>query len=97
MQAARTTQLGYVDDLGRTPVIRGTNIKVSLIASEYEHLDMAPDEIVEAHPHLTLAQVHAALSYYYDHPDVIHNAWRQDDAMISALRSQYPSRAGKPS
>jgi uncharacterized protein (DUF433 family) len=24
-----------------------------------------------AHPHLTLADVHAALAYYYDHQDVI--------------------------
>jgi uncharacterized protein (DUF433 family) len=56
MQIARTSESEYVDNVGTIPVLRGTDIKVSLIASEYEHLNMAPDEIVEAHPHLTLAQ-----------------------------------------
>lgn len=29
-------------------------------------LGLAPEELVERFPHLTLAQVHDALAYYYD-------------------------------
>ena len=50
-------------DTSRRPVIAGTDIKVSQIASEYEHQRMTPDEVVEAHPHLSLAAVHAALAW----------------------------------
>jgi hypothetical protein len=53
---------------------------------------MSPDEIVEAHPHLTLADVHAALAYYYDRPEIIRDEWREGDARIAALRRVYPSR-----
>jgi hypothetical protein len=37
---------------------------------------MTPDEIVEAHAHLTLADVHAALSYSYDHMEAGSSAKR---------------------
>jgi uncharacterized protein (DUF433 family) len=82
-----------IDASGRRPVVHGTDIKVSQIASEYEHLGMTPDEIVEAHPHITLADVHAALAHYYERPEAIRSEWREGEAMISALRHAYPSRA----
>jgi len=50
---------------GGKSIIAGTRIKVSQIAIYYEKMDYTPDDIVRAHPHLTLAQVHDALSYYY--------------------------------
>jgi hypothetical protein len=31
----------------------------------------SPEEISFQHPHLSLAQIHAALSYYYDHQQEI--------------------------
>ena len=34
---------------------------------EYDRLGLTPDEICDAHPGVTLAQVHAALSYYFEH------------------------------
>ena len=46
--------------------IRDTRMAVVFIVSEYIHKRMSPRDIVNAHPGLTLAQVHAALSYYYD-------------------------------
>ena len=49
------------------PRIRDTRMAVKFIVAEYVHWRMSPHEILDAHPHLTLAQIHAALSYYYDH------------------------------
>ena len=46
--------------------IRDTRMAVVFIVSEYIHQGMSPYDILDAHPHLTLAQIHAALSYYYD-------------------------------
>jgi uncharacterized protein (DUF433 family) len=52
---------------GPTAVIRGTRIPVSMVVG-YIEMGQTPQSIVEsALPHLTLAQVYDALSYYYDH------------------------------
>lgn len=52
------------------PSIRGTAITVRTIV-ERTRLGDTPEQIVEAYPILTLAQVHDALGYYYDHPGEI--------------------------
>jgi uncharacterized protein (DUF433 family) len=49
---------------GGSPVIKGTRMRVVDIAIEYEYLNHTPDEIITAHPHLKLEQVHDALSCY---------------------------------
>lgn len=91
METARK-QYSHVDDSGRRPVVRGTDIKVSQIASEFEHLGMTPDEIVEAHPHITLADVHSALSYFYDHQRLIRDEWQEARELIAEMRARHPSR-----
>jgi len=92
MAASSAEPVTHIDASGPRPVVQGTDIKVSQIASEHEHLGMTPDEIVEAHPNLTLADVHAALAYHYDHTELIRQEWRDDEATIAALRKAYPSR-----
>jgi hypothetical protein len=44
-----------------------------------------PDEIAASLPHLSLAQIHAALSYYFDHRDEILAEIREDGASIAEL------------
>ena len=82
-----------VDTSGPRPTVRGTDIKVSQIASEYELQGMTPDQIVEAHPHLSLAAVHTALAYYYDRSDQIRREWREERALIDVLRGKYQRTA----
>ena len=45
-----------------------------------------PDQIIDAFPHLTLAQVHAALSYYFDHRSEIQDNLRQDEEFVEQLK-----------
>lgn len=71
---------------GGKPRIAGTRIKVSLIATLSERNRMTPDEIVEAYPHLTLAQVHSALAYYWEHRDEIQQEIRQEQSFVEALQ-----------
>ncbi len=40
---------------------------------------MAPSQVVEIYPDLSLAQVHAALVYYYDHIDEIEAELARDE------------------
>jgi uncharacterized protein (DUF433 family) len=49
--------------------IDDTNVKVIEVALDRIAYGMSPEEIHFQHPHLSLAQIHAALSYYYDHQD----------------------------
>jgi uncharacterized protein (DUF433 family) len=76
---------------GGKPRIAGHRIRVQDIVIWYEHLRMAPDEIVYHHPSITLADIHAALAYYYDHLDEIRQDIRQGEAFAQQLASQTPS------
>lgn len=56
--------------LGGEPIIQGTRTPVRAIVEEWRR-GTPPEEIPEGTPHLTLAQVFAALAYYSDHRDEI--------------------------
>lgn len=47
------------------PIIKGTRTSVRAIVENWR-LGLSPEEIVCGLPHLTLAQVFEAMSYYYD-------------------------------
>jgi uncharacterized protein (DUF433 family) len=44
----------------------GTNVKVREIVLDKVAWGWSPEEIHFQHPHLSLAQIHAALTYYYE-------------------------------
>ena len=56
---------------GGKPRIAGTGFKVQQVVIEYVHAARTVEQILKSHPHLSLAQIHAALSYYYDHQNEI--------------------------
>jgi len=60
------TSLVEVDGAG-VARIGGTKVKVIEIALDKLVHGSSPEEICLQFPHLSLAQVHAALSYYYEH------------------------------
>ncbi len=63
---------------GRQAVIRGTRILVSIIIG-YLQAGETPESLVQRIlPHLTLAQVYDALSYYHDHQDEIEQEIREN-------------------
>lgn len=37
--------------------------------AEDQRVDVSPPDVIQ-HPHLSLAQIHAGLAYYYDHKEV---------------------------
>jgi uncharacterized protein (DUF433 family) len=47
--------------------IDDTNTKVIEVVMEWLAHRSSAEEIQHQHPHLSLAQVHAAMAYYYDH------------------------------
>ena len=51
---------------GGEPCIKDTRVPVWVLAAMHRQGD-TPEEILEAYPNLSAAQVYAALSYYYAH------------------------------
>jgi uncharacterized protein (DUF433 family) len=68
--------------------VAGTRIRVQDIYALAEIHGLTPDQIVEQLPHLTLGQVHAALSYYFDRREEILNEIREDEEFVRMMRSQ---------
>jgi uncharacterized protein (DUF433 family) len=56
---------------GGRPRIDGHRIQVEDVAIWHERMGMSPDEIVSEYPSITLADVHAALAYYYENRERI--------------------------
>src|SRR5690554_2479114 len=64
------------DDRGQ-PLIAGTTMKViELVMGQQAH-GWSPEEIHFQHPYLSMAQIHAALAYYWDHKDELDAAIRE--------------------
>lgn len=71
--------------------IRGTRIRVQDIAVWHEKLGVSPDEIVSQYPSITLADVHAALAYYWDHREQMDRELGRAEKFVQELRRQHPS------
>jgi uncharacterized protein (DUF433 family) len=76
---------------GGKPRIADHRIRVQDVVIWYEHQGMSPDEIVYHHPSITLADVHAALAYYYDNLEEIRQQIRESEEFASRLASETPS------
>jgi uncharacterized protein (DUF433 family) len=76
---------------GNRPRIAGRRITVGDIVIWHERLGRTPDEIAAEHD-VTLADVHAALAYYFDHRDDIDRNIEEDRTFAEIVRQQTPSK-----
>lgn len=77
---------------GGRPKIAGTGLTVRRIVGWYK-MGMTPGEIALEYPHLTLAQVHAALTYNHANRDEIEDDIAQDEISAAHWEGQL---AGEP-
>ncbi len=75
---------------GGKPRIAGHRITVQNVAVWHERLGKSVDEICDEYD-LSLADVHAALTYYFDHREEIDRLIIEDEAFTESLRQQIPS------
>jgi uncharacterized protein (DUF433 family) len=81
------------------PRIEGTRMAVKFIVSDHLHWGMSADEICHAHPGIAVVQVHAALTYYYDHKEEMDRKdgeEREFASRMKAAQDEERRRAGKP-
>ena len=74
---------------GPKPRIAGHRIRVQDVAIWHEKLGLSPDEIVDQYPTITLADVHAALAYYWDHRDEIERLIAEEHALGEEFRRSH--------
>jgi uncharacterized protein (DUF433 family) len=73
---------------GGRPCIAGTGVSVRRIAVLH-NMGEIPEEIVRSFGHLSLAQVHAALAYYYANKAEIDADLEAEEREYEALAQQY--------
>jgi len=72
-----------------TVFISGTRIRVQDIYVLAELRGDSPDAIVGALPQLSLGQVHAALSYFYDHRDEVLREYERDKRFAEEMEDRF--------
>lgn len=75
------TQYRYIQlDEKQVPVIAGTTMKVVELVIAQRAYGWTPEEIHVNHRYLTMAQIHSALAYYWDHKELLdQDIQRRDD------------------
>jgi uncharacterized protein (DUF433 family) len=68
--------------------IDDTNTKVIEVVLDQLAYGWSPEEIHFQHPHLSLAQIHAALSYYHDHQSELDAEIQRQLAEVESLKNQ---------
>jgi uncharacterized protein (DUF433 family) len=75
---------------GGRPIIAGTGTSVRRIAVLSTWEGRTPEHIVDSYPHLTLAQVHAALAYYHANRAEVDADLAADEALFDRLEREHP-------
>ncbi len=75
---------------GGKPRIDGHRVKVAHVAICHERMGMSADEIATAHPSISLAQIHAALAYYFDHKAEIDADIEEGERFAAAMKAETP-------
>jgi uncharacterized protein (DUF433 family) len=73
------TGVAWIDD---------TNVKVIEVVLDKLAHGSSPEEMHLQYPHLSLAQIHAALAYYYDHQQAFDAAIEDQLRRVEALMAQ---------
>ena len=85
---ARTCIESQPSVCGGKPCVAGTRIRVQDVFVWHELQGQSADEIVSRFPQLTMADVYAALSYYWDHRDEIQREMQAESDLVTRLRQQ---------
>jgi uncharacterized protein (DUF433 family) len=76
---------------GGKPRITGRRITVQDIAIWHERLGATADEIATEYS-LSLSDIYAALTYYYDHREQIDQSIREDETFAKSMQANIPSK-----
>ena len=90
--ATAVTSHVEIDD-GGIAWIAGANTKVLEVVLDKLAYGWSPEEMHFQHPHLSLAQIHSALAYYYENRDRIDAEIERERAAAEDLERQLSNPA----
>ena len=88
MPATATDYAHIVVDESGVPWIQDANTKVVQLVAEVKAYGWSPEELAYQHPHLSLAQVHSALAFYWDHREEIEVDLRRREDLAEEIRQE---------
>src|SRR5207249_3596171 len=77
---------------GGRACIAGHRIRVQDIVVWHEKRGYSPDEIVDMFPGITLADVYAALTYYFDNQQEIEDEFKKSDQWAEWVKTNVSSK-----
>jgi len=84
-----------IDERGNAR-IAGTRVKVRILIDGMKGNHQSVEELIAQYPHLSPSQIHAALSYYYDHQSEIDRQSAEAESFVDQMQadaSAQPTRA----
>lgn len=78
-----------LDDQGVAHVA-GSDTRVIDVVLDQRAYGLTPEQIHHEHPHLSLAQIHAAFAYYYDHQSELDAEIERRFREVEEMRRQAP-------
>ena len=87
---ASVTTYPHIDKQDGKParLARMPRIRVAQIAMDYIDHHWTPEEMVVHYPHLQLAEVYAAMTYYFDHQEEIEAEIDASDKLVAEIRAE---------
>jgi uncharacterized protein (DUF433 family) len=76
-----------IDEKG-IPTIKPTRMKIELLIKERRMFGFGVKRQQEGHPFLTIAQIHSALSYYFDHKKEIDRDIEEGEKFVEEMRKK---------
>jgi uncharacterized protein (DUF433 family) len=77
---------------GQKPVIAGTRIRVLDVYCWHVEQGKSPQQIVEEFPHITLADVYAAMTYFWDNEEAMREQLAREEEFAAEMLKQNPPR-----
>jgi uncharacterized protein (DUF433 family) len=77
---------------GGKACIAGHRVRVADIVVWHEKRGCSPDEIVDMFSGISLADVYAALTYYFDNRQEIEDEFKKSDEWVRWLKANVPSK-----
>ncbi|MGB5961150.1 MAG: DUF433 domain-containing protein [Coleofasciculaceae cyanobacterium] len=74
---------------GGKPRLAGTRMPVIAIAKMYLEMGESVEEIANEYS-LSLASIHAAMAYYYDHQEDLERQAKESEALVEDLKRNTP-------
>ena len=67
--------------------IHGSRLRVQDVVIDHQRFGHSAERIAAGYDEITLAQVHAALAYYFEHRESIQAAIREDEALADRMQT----------